>query len=415
MSARVLATNAIWSLLSHVFSRGALILASVILARTLATPSFAAYSYFQLTVSMLATYASMGLGITASRYFAEVGHGRPGQTRPPLGMLCLVSFVISCATFVLVLLLPTAWIAAGLKVPQWLLALGVACTAAGVIPGGAILGLERYREATAISAISGIMMLLSAWWAARYELAVLAMWGLTIAALVQAVGQFAIAVRVVGWSGLRVEPGKCASEIRQIFEFAGPMLLVSLMAASGSWIVGRIILDMGGGAHAFSLYTIGLQWFALSLVIPGMISRVVLPRLVRTSHEEAGHAQRRLVRTGALLSTTAAAGMAVVGAAFGPYLMLMYGANYHAGRWFIGAFMGAAIFSAPANTLGNAIVARDGQRSWLAVTFVWLVVLLLAAVSASGFGAWSGALAQALGALTLAGLAFVVARRRGLV
>lgn len=415
VSTRALATNAFWSLLSHVFSRGSLILASIFLARSLATPIFAAYSYFQLTVSMLAAYASMGLGITASRYFAEVGHDRPGDQPPPLGMLCLLSLTISAAAFALVIALPAPWINAGLEVPQWLLAAGVACTALGVIPGGAILGLERYREATIISAVSGALMLLAAWWAAQHQASLIAMLAVTIAALLQAVGQFAIVVRVVGWGRLRIAAGMHRCDLHRVFRFAGPMLLVSLMAASGSWLVGRIILHMSGGQYAFSLYSIGLQWFGLALVIPGMISRVVLPRLVRTSEEIAGSNSKRLVHHGAMLATIAAAGMTLVGALFGPWLMMLYGSHYDPGRWFVAAFMGAAILSAPANTLGNAIVARDGQKSWLVVTCASFLTLVMAALIATRLGAWSGALAQAVGAMTLVALGLLVAKRKGLV
>jgi hypothetical protein len=79
----ILATNAVWSLLSHLLSRGSLMVAAIILARALPTPAFAAYSYFQMTVSMLAAYAALGLGVTASRYFAEVGHEQPDAPPAP--------------------------------------------------------------------------------------------------------------------------------------------------------------------------------------------------------------------------------------------------------------------------------------------------------------------------------------------
>ena len=74
LNPRVLAKNAFWALLCHVLSRGSLMLAAILLAREFETSSFAAYSYFQLTISMLATYAAMGLGVAASRFFAEAGY-----------------------------------------------------------------------------------------------------------------------------------------------------------------------------------------------------------------------------------------------------------------------------------------------------------------------------------------------------
>src|SRR5690606_31752242 len=65
-----------------------------------------------------------------------------------------------------------------------------------------------------------------------------------------------------------------------ITKFVGPLVFITILAASSSWILGRLILK-DYGEHTFAAYSIGLQWFALALFIPGMISRVVLPRLIR--------------------------------------------------------------------------------------------------------------------------------------
>ena len=94
MSARLLATNAVWSLVGHILHRGSLMLGAILLARSLATDSFAAYSYFQMTVSMLSTYAALGLGVTASLHFAELGHENGGPPAP-IGTLLAISLVLA--------------------------------------------------------------------------------------------------------------------------------------------------------------------------------------------------------------------------------------------------------------------------------------------------------------------------------
>jgi hypothetical protein len=259
-------------------------------------------------------------------------------------------------------------------------------------------------------------MLLAAWWAANHQSPRLAMIAIVVSALLQAIGQYVIAGRVVGWRRMFAGFGLRRADLLRVYGFAGPMMLVTLMAASGSWLVGRIILHGKGAEHAFALYSIGLQWFSLALLLPGMISRVVLPRLVRTIGGAQAYSQQ-LVRQGALLATGAALGMTVLVVVFGPWLMSIYGTNYDAGRWFIAAYMGAAIFSAPANTLGNSIVARDGQWIWMGTTFVWLLVMLLTATTSvnAGLDSWTGALAQAVGALVLGALSFAICRHKRLI
>ncbi len=90
-----LAVNTFWKLMSHVLSRGSLIVASIILARSLDQIAFAEFSYFQLTAVTVAAYAGMGLGVTASKYFAEaavIGNARDHQA---LTLIWLISISVS--------------------------------------------------------------------------------------------------------------------------------------------------------------------------------------------------------------------------------------------------------------------------------------------------------------------------------
>lgn len=417
MSTRVLLNNAFWSLVSHLLFRGSLMLATIFLARHLDTSGFAKYSYFQLTVAMLATYAALGMGVTASRLFAEVGHEKTGSEPPPIGTLWCLSLIVSAAFAGLVMGIPTNWLSSELAVPRWLLALGAFAMALGVVPGGAIIGLEMYRQATYVSFLSGLILLTGTWWAAMQGSEKIGMASLIIAFVIKSGGDTLLMLRHVSISRLLAGTCRRRKEIVRIFGFAGPMLAVSFIAGSGAWLLGRMILAGPGGEHAFALYSIGLQWFALALLLPGMISRVVLPRLVRTDtrSEQGEEVGRMLVRRGALITLTAAAGVAIVGIALGPWLLEMYGDKYDAGRWFIAAFMLAAILSSPANLVGNAIVARDGQVKWLFLTLAWLAALLTAAKFALPLGAWAGAVSQGAAASVLSALALFSARRSRLI
>lgn len=411
---RLLATNGMWSLLSHLLSRGSLMLASIVLARALSTADFAAYSYFQLTVSLLAAYAAMGLGVTASRFFAEVGHERGDRAPPPLFTLWFLSLLLGVLASVAVFLLPDQWLSAGLAVPRWMLSLGVLALAAGVVPSGAIIGLEKYRQASIVSAACGITMLVGAWLAADSHSAEAAMGALLLAYAIQTIGESILTIRAVGARRLISDPRIHREHLKRVLSFAGPMLVVSLLSVSGAWLLGRLILQGKGGESAFALYAIGLQWFALTLLLPGMLSRVIFPRLVRGGNASS-QVTRTLVRRGAWIAMVIAAVMTVAGILLGPALLWIYGSQYNAGRWYIGAFMAAAILSAPANVIGNAIVVNEGQKRWLALTSAWFVTLLIAGLAFSSAGAWSGALAQAIAAAVLTLLSVKAARTRRLI
>ena len=390
-------------------------LAAVILARNLDTASFAAYSYFQLTVSMLAAYAAMGLGVSASKFFSEVGHEKPEADPPPIGTLWVLSIILATSAFILIMLMPNSWITAGLSVPKWLLATGVLSLGLTVVPSGAILGLERYKQATLISAISGATMLLMVWWASQKNIPTIAMGAIALAALLQAAGESAVVIRTVGWKTISIGFRLRRQALHRVASLAGPMFFVTLFSASGSWLLGRMILRGEGGEHAFASYVIGLQWFSLGLLLPGMFSRVILPRLVRNTAKTTPEASKKLTVQGAIMSVSAASAIALLGLMFGPWLMPIYGANYQTDRWFIAAFLGAAVLIAPANTLGNAIIANNGQRMWLLLIAIWLGVLLISGFVATPLGALAGALAQATAGATLTLMAIMIARNRKLI
>lgn len=414
MSLRALAGNAAWSTLSHLLGRGSLVVAAILLARQLDTKSFAAYSYFQLTVSMLAAYAAMGLGVTASRFFAESGHVDDAQL-PPIGTLWILSILAGLLAAVVVVLLPADWLTGGLGVPRWMLALGLFSMVLGVVPGGGILGLERYAEATLAAAASAVVLVFGAVVAGSNGSPIAAMAVLVAATLIQSLGNAFIVVRQTGCATLARHSRMGWKELKRVTGFAGPMLGVSLLSASGAWIVGRMILEETEGEREFSLYAIGLQWYALALFIPGMVSRVVLPRLVRSRAGKVDSDSGLLVHRASLASLVAASSVSLLGLIASPWILKLYGAEYSVDTWLLGAFLLAAIPSAPVNVVGNAIVAADGQRAWLLLTMVWFAVLMLSSSMLANRGAFGGAAALFISSLILGVLAVSLARARRVV
>lgn len=418
MTFRLIVNNAVWSLLAHALGSGSLVVASIILARHLNTADFAAYSYFQMTVSMLATYSALGLGVAASRYFAEIGSVR-AICNPPLGGIWALSILAGLCGALIVMILPANWIESGLEIPRWLLSLGVFVIALGIVPSGGVLGLERYREATVSASASALIIIVGALVAGVAHSAILAMWVFLLAALAKAVGNARVAVRGAGGARRLCTSTRFGrSELTQIIGFAGPMTAVSLLAASGTWIVGRILLSDSAGEHEFRLYAIGLQWFGLALVLPGMVSRVILPRLVRSEMESGADDDSRtktITRNGVGASVAAALIVCLAAASLSPWLWSLYGINDEKGVWLIVVFSCAAIPAAPANTIGNAIVVKEGQWRWLAISGAWFVCLIWTAEELSPFGAFGGATALACASMLMSFLAFLVAHRRGLI
>lgn len=417
MSLRVLATSATWSLAAHLLSRGSLVIASVLLARNLETAGFAAYSYFQMTVSMLAAYSALGMGVTASKFFAEIDYVSEDRL-PPIGTLWILSVLAGIILALAITALPANWVNGELEISRHLIALGIFAMALGIVPAGGILGLERYPEATIISAIAASILIVGAYVAGTIGSPVGAMWVFILGSLVQATGNTIIIIRKIGTKKLIGSTCFRKKELRKIAEFAGPMTAVTLLSASGGWLVGRIILMGPSSENGFSLYAIGLQWFSLALLLPGMITRVIFPRLIRERlHPSSGTGYREsaLVRRGIYMTLISALVTCTIAAMLSPWLWPLYNIKYSHGAWLITGFMFAALPAAPANTLGNAILANNGQIEWLLITSVWFLSLVTLTITSISLGAWSGVIGYGFAYLIMILLVVKVTRRRNLI
>jgi O-antigen/teichoic acid export membrane protein len=359
----------------------------------------------------------MGMGVTASRYFAEyAGRNNNDGAHPPLGTLWLLSVLLAFIAGCIVLIFPASIITPDLAVPRWLMALGVVVLSLNIVPAGGILGLERYRDATIISGFSAIVTLSIVSYAASVGSPTMGMVAIVMGGLVQFLGQAVLIVREIGLP--RLVQTVSIDKVATILGFAGPMFGVSILTASGTWIVGRIILSTQAGEYSFSLYVIGMQWFSLAMLLPGIFSRVVFPILVRYAVSEVSELKNKsikLLRTTSMASVGVASVAAMFVAFFSPWIIDLYGSKYSSASTVLIAFSAIAILGAPANIIGNALLARGNQNLWLMFTLATSSILVASCYLTTNMGVWAAVVSLTLSSSTLTLLAFSAARSRSLI
>jgi O-antigen/teichoic acid export membrane protein len=366
---------------------------------------------------MLAGYSAMGLGVTASRMFAEKREISK-ELNQPIGALWLTSICMGTAFSLTPFLAPQQWIVGGLNIPIWMFSLGIFSIAIGIISTGAIVGLERNKDAAIVALATSFILTIGITISAHQNSEIGAMSSIIGASFAQSIGNTAIVLRYYPKAEIFCKNWLAGHHFFKVWKYTGPMVGVSILAASGSWLVGRIILDQPNGEMEFSLYSIGLQWFALALFIPGMVSRALLPIIVKTSDHtrvQDDASTKRLVKSSAILTAVSTSIVCLLTLLIKPWLGNIYGTTYQSVGWLITAFMIAAIPLAPANTIGNAIVARDGQSTWLFITVAWFATLICMAFTFVSYGALSGAIAHGVSACILTVISVIAARRMGLL
>ena len=89
-----LAFGAVWCLIGTALSQGSIILASVISARLLDTVGFGELGIINSTIGMFGVFAGFGLGMTATKYVAELRATDPARA----GRIIALSSVVAFAT-----------------------------------------------------------------------------------------------------------------------------------------------------------------------------------------------------------------------------------------------------------------------------------------------------------------------------
>jgi O-antigen/teichoic acid export membrane protein len=410
------ATAAAWSLLRHVLVRGSVFGSTIIVARMLNTEALAAYMYFQVTVAMIAAWSMSGIGVTASKVFANFQLGNTEDCSRQIKALSGLVVAASCIAALLVFTIPAAWLVVPSVVPRWLLALGVSAAFFGAFSSSAVIGTGRFREAAFAAAVGGCVLLASVFIGGAMQSVTVAMVGLSLAALIQGIGELKVTVGPTVSSILRGRLDVGWLETKRVFYRSLPMGMVSILSATGTWLVSRMI-RADGLERDFALYAIGMQWFSLGMVLPGVLAQVTFAPIMRATGAS-GNATSDAARIRHYAVVTSGAALVIGFGCLlaGPYLFSIYGREYVADWWVAPAFVTIAVLAAPINIVGNALVGANKQRTWLALHAVSFAVTVAFVCSFLHLGgAVAAALGHAFGMGVLLAGAVAAGRKNGLL
>src|SRR5271168_1526513 len=86
-----LAHGVFWSLVGAVLVRGLGLLSSIIVARMLGITAFGEFMMIQNTIGLFGIFAGLGLGITATKYVAEMRETDPARCGRIIGLILIVA------------------------------------------------------------------------------------------------------------------------------------------------------------------------------------------------------------------------------------------------------------------------------------------------------------------------------------
>ena len=390
---RKISQDFVFAALSQVLGRGSLILASIAVANFMTVESFSTFTYFNLTLAMVATFSTLGLSVTASRIFAEstvsLNEDKRSEAR------CVLALACGSALFMVTVLhmAPDAWLLAGTGLSRPVFYASVMAITMNTVLMGAVSGRGDFRLLAVAGAAGLALLLLAVAAAVRLGSVDIALWGVLASMVLQILIYWSRLLPMLRGSTSGVVSGALAAKVLSI---AGPMFVTSLLIATVFWALGRSLLGAENGTAEFSKYAVGLQWFSFILLVPSITTRVFFPRIVRATVK--GSARRRhlvLANAGANFLVAAVIGTGAL--LFDETLLALYGNAGVTDAEVFRLFVLAAVAASPVNGLSNAIITRDpGPRRWLLLQVCWALIALF---SAQYVGVSKGASAAAIGFL----------------
>jgi O-antigen/teichoic acid export membrane protein len=375
------ARGAVWSLVGAAVSQGANLAASVITARLLGRAQFGEYGMIQTTVGMLGVFAGLGLGLTATKYVAELRTRDPERAGRIIALGCAVAIVSGGLLALGLAAFAPAFASKTLNAPLLAGELRIACVllflnAFNGAQTGALAGFEAFRAIARINLLRGLVtfpatVALVVWWQLPG-----AIWALVVPAAVTCfLSQLALRKHCAAL-GIRPQFSSAWRERSVLWTFSTPAFLSGVMAGPVTWAASAMLVNQPGGYAEMGLFSAATQWRNAISFIPAVLAQFALPLLSNLNGEQDAPRYGKALRLNLILTAVAATAVALPVALGAPLIMRLYGHGFQQG-WLVLVFSAAtAVISCINSVVGTAILSAGSVWIGFAFNAMWAMALL---------------------------------------
>jgi O-antigen/teichoic acid export membrane protein len=326
-----LAKGAFWSLVGAVVSRLFGLASVVLVARVLGIAGFGRFGVVQSTVNMFGVFAGFGLGLTATKYVAELRSSDPQRAGRIMGMAGVVAFgtglLMAAALYALAPWLAVRTLADSSLAP--LLRIGAMILVFEAMNGtqmGALAGFEAFKTIARIQA-----------WSSLASLPMMAV-GVLLGGLQGSVWAL-LANRGLCWFwshlALRAEARRASvpfvlrwstSECSVLWRYSLPSTLTGLMVTPTLWICNAMLVNQPSGYEQMGIFQAASSFNQILLFMGNSLSAPLLPMLAHGLGS--GQPNERLARLNIIATWALGALPAAVLLALPEIALVVYGQAY---------------------------------------------------------------------------------------
>ncbi len=370
-----------WSLLGQVAGRLFSFATAVVTARLLGVADFGALGMIQSTIGLMGTFAGFGLGLTTTKYVAEL----KGNDSQRVGRIIAFSNLVALATgslmtFICVLLAP--WLAREtLNSPPLgtLLQFGATFLLVSAVFGvqsGTLSGFQSFRVIASINFWQGLLTLpvtisLVYWFGLLG-----AVLSLTCSGLIGVVLAHVVLQKEYKLSGIILDYRNCWAERVNIWNFSLPMVLTSVIFSLASWGASAVLVNQPRGYLELGLFNAAHQIRQILMYLPNLIGSVTIPLLSEIYGQKNWELFVKAVNVNlkTLWSIVLPVGLVII--AFSNKLMALYGSDFQDGYIVLSILVCSSILMVASGSLGIALTAAGHMWIKLIIQLISATVLL---------------------------------------
>jgi O-antigen/teichoic acid export membrane protein len=343
------------------------LLAAIGCARILGKGGFGQLGIVQSTANMVSSLAALGLGVTATRYVADLRERDPERAGRIIGLSWTITAISGTLMAVLSIFTARPIAVLMMHAPELTVSIRIASAlvflnAMLAYQNGVLSGFEAFQGLASINLISGILslpiVLFGVW-----------QWGLN-----GAVAGIAVSL-IVNWSlnerllrkecrlariPIRIREG--FQETAVFWTFSLPALISLFTIAPVLWFCNILIVRSPHGFEQMALYVGADRWRLAILFIPTALFRSALPMLSNL-YEQNPEGYRRVHRAHLLLNLIVVVAPVLIIACLSIPIMSSYGPGFRSG-WPVLAILCVGTIPEALNTVfGYPLVARGKMWS----------------------------------------------------
>lgn len=393
----LLARNAAWSSAGVVLAQVITLLSYMLLARYIGKESFGQFTIVQSTVNAISTFAGLGLGVTATKYIAELrlrNPARAGSTITLIGVLTLAwTGLLALALWIAAPQIATevlrrAELVSAVRIGSILLFF----TTIMNVQNGALAGFESFDAVAKTSVLRGFLILPFLLFGAAIGHVSGAVFGFAAAAAVTCVINQGLLWRRCKIHSMVFSLQGAAKELSILSAFSIPALLVNIIPAPCLALAQMLLVRQPGGYGYLAVFTAAFQLRAGIVLLPALLAQPLVPMMARSSGTGSS-SRRNLMRATCAATLCVSIPLAAIVCCFPQYLMLAYGHSFAGNSPVLMLLAASAVvvsmtspFVAAITSSGKMWILSIALAAWGA-TFLTASYMLMPAFHGTALGA----------------------------